>query len=461
MKILKKVCAVGLSTALMMTAVGCNQDESNHDLFHYDDYSSYVTLGNYKDITVEVAEVNVTDDEVTNYINSQLKTKTVLNKITDRTVQTGDIVNIDYVGTMDGKEFTGGSAKGTNLEIGSGSFIPGFEDGLIGAESGEEVVLNVTFPENYDTGSLAGKDAVFTVKINYFGTSVIDINEIKDRKVAEGDIVNIDFVGYVDGEVLENGSNTDYDLEIGSDSFIEGFEDGLIGATPGEEKVTLNLKFPDTYSLNAELAGKEVVFEVTVNYINEYIYPELTDEMVTQISSDYDNVKDYRTSVLNSLVKSEETNYSTNLRAAIWTEIEKVCKVNADTLPQEEVDFVYNENVTYYQEYAEYYGTTLESFLKTYYGVTVEDFEKSMKENAQEYVSQMLIVYAIAKAEGIEITDEEYQAGLEEYYESAGYTSAQQMEEDLGKTSIENRLLYEKVMQYFEKSVKVVEPTAE
>lgn len=106
-----------------------------------DDITKYVTLGDYKNLSVKVPKTEVTDDSISEYINEQLTYKP--EEITeDRAVQENDTVNIDYTGYMDGKEFSGGSATDTDLLIGSGQFIDGFESGLIGAKKGDEVTLN-------------------------------------------------------------------------------------------------------------------------------------------------------------------------------------------------------------------------------------------------------------------------------------------------------------------------------
>ena len=121
-------------------------------------------------------------------------------------------------------------------------------------------------------------------QINSTLTAHATPEQIKDRAVEDGDTVNIDYEGKIDGETFEGGTASGASLTIGSDSFIDGFEDGLIGVKPGEKK-TLNLKFPDDYKTNPDLAGKAVVFDVTVNYIEgDDIVPELTDDFVRGLS---------------------------------------------------------------------------------------------------------------------------------------------------------------------------------
>lgn len=122
----------------------------------------YFTLADYKNITVTAEKTEVTDEEIENYINSEL----LVGTITDRAVKEGDITNIDYVGKKDGVAFEGGTASGAQLEIGSGTYIAGFEEGLVGVMPGETVDLELTFPQDYHSEDLAGQDVVFTVTVN-------------------------------------------------------------------------------------------------------------------------------------------------------------------------------------------------------------------------------------------------------------------------------------------------------
>lgn len=133
-------------------------DDSNGDLNILD----YVDLGDYKGIELTKSITKVTDDEVTNEMGS----KAVELTGSDVTVEDGDTAIIDFVGKLNGVAFDGGTASNYELEIGSGSFIDGFEDGLIGVKKGDTVDLNLTLPESYQSTELAGKDVVFTVTVN-------------------------------------------------------------------------------------------------------------------------------------------------------------------------------------------------------------------------------------------------------------------------------------------------------
>ncbi len=178
---------LGLILAVVMFsvfAVGCGEDKKSNsnkengtsvsnkkegarNLYNGVDFSKYIELGEYKGIVVDT-----TSKEFAEYSNKLLKTDADKNTFYTETtlntgkIENGDIANIDYEGKKDGIAFAGGTAKGHDLEIGSGSFIPGFEEGLIGVEIGKTVDLNLTFPTEYHSADLAGKAVVFTVKVN-------------------------------------------------------------------------------------------------------------------------------------------------------------------------------------------------------------------------------------------------------------------------------------------------------
>lgn len=126
----------------------------------------YVTLCDYNNIEIEYDNTNISDEEVHDYINQLLARNPSYVPVNKLTVEDGDYVNIDYCGKKDGVAFDGGTAEGYVLGIGTGTFIPGFESGLVGTKVGETVDLNLTFPENYGSSDLAGAAVVFTVTVN-------------------------------------------------------------------------------------------------------------------------------------------------------------------------------------------------------------------------------------------------------------------------------------------------------
>jgi len=149
------------------------------------DLTDLITLGEYKGLKVTLQDTTVSDDDVKAAENSALSLKKTQEPVTDRAAEEGDTVNIDFEGKKDGVPFSGGTAKGRDLELGSHSFIDGFEDGLVGAKIGETRDLNLTFPEEYHDEALAGQDVVFTVTVNSISANIIP--ELTDALAEELD----------------------------------------------------------------------------------------------------------------------------------------------------------------------------------------------------------------------------------------------------------------------------------
>jgi len=174
-----------------------NAESAEATVVYFDEINAdeYVTLGDYKGLEVVSTVQSIGDEEVDSYIEYMLSsTSGELEEVTDRDViENGDVANIDYVGKKDGVAFDGGTAEGYDLGIGSGSFIPGFEEGLVGVKKGETVDIELTFPENYHAPDLAGAEVVFTVTVNGI------YKEIKPEFNDE----------YVAGLAIENVSTTE------------------------------------------------------------------------------------------------------------------------------------------------------------------------------------------------------------------------------------------------------------
>ncbi len=169
---MKRILALIIAVLMLATVfAGCGAKEETGEqaegrvLFNLD-LSKYFDLGEYKNIPVDTTSDTFKGfyDDV---IKSDVENNKIATKVTEGKVKKGDTANIDYVGKKDGVAFEGGTAQGYDLEIGSGSFIDGFEDGLIGVEIGDTVDLNLTFPKDYQSADLAGAKVVFTVKVNY------------------------------------------------------------------------------------------------------------------------------------------------------------------------------------------------------------------------------------------------------------------------------------------------------
>lgn len=280
----------------------------------------------------------------------------------------------------------------------------------------------------------------------YINTNLLSPNAtyeaIKEGTIKDGDLVNINYSGKIDGEAFDGGTDDSEEgtnLEIGSSSFIDGFEAGLIGKSVGET-VDLNLKFPEDYGKD-ELNGKDVVFTVTINYIcGDQITPELTDDFVAANTS-FDNVSDYKDDVKNNLTASNET----DAENTVWSQAVSNAKISE--YPQEDVDATLSSLLNYYSSMATYYGAELDQVLSMY-GTSEETFNDDMLEVAQQIVGEKLVALAIVNAEGIEITDDVYNSKIEEYVSNYGYESADALKEAVPEEEINEQIYTELGRQF-------------
>lgn len=171
-----------------------------------------VELGDYSKLEAEVNKYEVTDEDIMREINRELDQNSRIISVEDRAVKDGDIVNIDFVGKLDGEEFPGGDAKGYDLVIGSGAFIPGFEEQIIGKEIGQEFNVDVVFPEEYHEESLAGKNVIFEVKLNSIQEK--ELPELDDEFVK--DISEFDTL-----EEYKNNVKIDLEQELKKQAEVE------------------------------------------------------------------------------------------------------------------------------------------------------------------------------------------------------------------------------------------------
>ena len=266
-----------------------------------------------------------------------------------------------------------------------------------------------------------------------------------DRAAAEGDTVNINFVGLKDGVAFEGGtddSEAGTDLELGSNSFIDGFEDGLIGVVAGEKR-DLNLTFPENYG-NEELNGQAVVFQVTVNAVKEKIVPELTDEFVAEKYPDYASAAEYMQKLSDELNKEAYYEQVTELVMAS----SEVTKYNEAEVAEEKQRLI-DEYTSYAEYYGSYYGLDTETAIMYFLGFeSVEAFQTEMGNFAYEVVKNSMIIDAIAEAEGIKLTSDIYEEKATEYAESYGYSDLTSFETALGKEIIEQSIFSELVMDF-------------
>lgn len=249
--------------------------------------------------------------------------------------------------------------------------------------------------------------------------------------VSSGDLVNIDYVGRLNGEAFEGGTAQGYHLEIGSGSFIDGFEDGLIGVSVGDT-VDLTLTFPEDYQ-SADLAGQETVFTVSVNSIDNRIYPDYNDDFFADLGFDgISTYEDYVSYCRDYIQDACDSQNESALNTAIWDAVMADSVISED-LPQEMVDKNYNAYINQYQKYADSYGTTLED-LASMYGTDMETLRADCMEAAKEQTKEDILYMFIADKEKIKVTDEMVTAEAEAQFADYGYESAQAMIDDYATT---------------------------
>lgn len=295
-------------------------------------------------------------------------------------------------------------------------------------------------------------DQYIEAVLTQYGTT----EQITDRAVASGDTVNIDFVGKIDGEEFDGGSSEAYNLEIGSGSFIEGFEDSIIGHMPGET-FDWNGKFPDDYQ-NTDYAGKDVTFTITVNYIcGETTYPELTDELVQTISEESKTVEEYRKEVKKLISENGTTDYDTQLQSAAWDAVLE--KAEIKEYPEGEIEEYKTQLTDQYKQIAEQYGMEYADFLEQYYGISEEEFEEQAESAAEQTVKERIVAEAIADKEKLTPkNDEEWQEEYEKLAEEYGYEDVDALKEAADEDTLKNIITLNKVKEFLaEHAIQVKE----
>ena len=273
---------------------------------------------------------------------------------------------------------------------------------------------------------------------------------VVDKAIEKGMTAIFDFEGFVDGEAFEGGKAENYTLEIGSNQFIPGFEDQMIGLKTGESK-DLNVTFPKEYQA-ANLAGKDAVFKVLVHEVKEKTLPELNDEFVASL--DRENIK-----TVEELKKAERTKLETQkAEKAIATENEAIIKqvVEASTVevPKTMVDAEFVQYREQLKEQAKQYGIEFEMYLQ-FSGLTPESFEEQARKDAEARLKVTLVVEAIANKENFDVTEEELVARKEKL---AGMYNlkVEQIDQYLTKNMIELDIKNEKAYNLMLDSAKRV-----
>ena len=258
---------------------------------------------------------------------------------------------------------------------------------------------------------------------------------VEDRGVEDGDQTVIDFEGFVDGKGFEGGKAEDYPLTIGSHSFIDTFEEQLIGKKIGEE-CEVNVTFPTEYHA-AELAGKPATFKVTVKEIKVKELPELNDEFASEVS-EFDTLDEYKKDVEKKLAEKKEIEANSKNEDAV---VAKVVENASMEIPEKMIDAQAENMVQDMARRMQSQGLSLDMYLK-YTGMTVEQMKEQARPDAEKRIRTRLVLEAVAKAENIQISDEKvdeevakmaeaYKMEVEKLKSYMSESDVKQMKEDL------------------------------
>ncbi len=272
-------------------------------------------------------------------------------------------------------------------------------------------------------------------------------------KTENGDTLTITYTGYIDdenvGEAFENGeqfteATSGTDLEHGSDSYIAGIEEELIGHSVGET-VTFNVTFPDEYKNNEDLEGVKTKFVVYIRSAVRMVNPEYTDALVAE-KTDYETVAEHKEYIIDQLELAAVDSARSQKISAVWEKVIDGTKLIK--YPEEVVNATISSTVEQYESYAKQYSLTLEQLLSFYYGVTVDDFKKQVEEECREYVLEEMIRIVIIERESLEINDREYNEGAKEYAAKFGFEDVAALEKEYGKETVYENVQWDKVCDF-------------
>ena len=323
--------------------------------------------------------------------------------------------------------------------------------------SGPVVIEDYNVDDCITLGTYNGVDVDFKVsdselqsEIDTFLSSHVKETKIKSGTVASGTSINIDFTGKVDGKEFDNGSAQGYEVVAGNSGFIDGFDEGMIGMKVGQTK-DLKLKFPDNYSPNPKLSGKDVVFTVKINYIVKTSKRKFNDAFVKKYSDDgYKTVSEYKKKTLEKLKKDKISNAGSTALGTVMQSA--TVKKLPDTLKE---------------AYRKYYDQLTKAQIKSYYGesadfetilasqgMTKDQYEQQLVLAAESYAKQQLVCEAIAAKEGIKVTDDAVKAFVKEQSNTDYETGKKQYETNFGSDAA---MTYDQMNKTYYLITKVME----
>ncbi|MCL1982358.1 MAG: FKBP-type peptidyl-prolyl cis-trans isomerase [Clostridiales bacterium] len=336
-----------------------------------------------------------------------------------------------------------------------------------GSGSGDENLYNYDLSEYLTLGQYKGipvlgmstgvTDAEVEVEVLNDLDAAGEMEELTEGAVSEWDIANIDYMGLKDGEPFDGGTDEGHDLIIGSGQFIPGFEEKLIGEAIGDT-VTIDVTFPEDY-YSDELAGQGVEFVVTVNSVKR---GTLTEEYV-QANTPFSTPQEYRDALKADMESEMKANWDNQRMSTLWGTLLDSTEVLK--YPQAEMKSSANDLSKSHKDYATQIGKTWKDYLSQDMGMTQKEFDDYVQDTVQNQVGAEMIIFAVTRQEGLELTDEDYQAGYMGYLRDMGFDSddaykeayGQTLEDYAGKRYIMISLMYDRIMKLMDDNAIVIE----
>ncbi len=327
-----------------------------------------------------------------------------------------------------GDDSAGGEASAYSRGIGADGYFEGItakDHVTLGKYEGIEVPAS----------EVVVSQAEIENEISNLLSSHSETKEVTDRAAQLGDSVDIDYAGYMDGEQFDGGTGNNPSLELGSGSFIAGFEDGIVGHKTGDQ-FDLDLSFPDPYPNNPDLAGKPVTFKVTLNSISETVEPPLTDAFVTmylQEEKGWKTIAEMRNGIEEQLKDDKVYDY-------VLTQVDNF---EVSDVPESMIEYEAGCMKVYYEQFAAMYGMTLDDFVSGMGVSTFDELAEQYREDLTASARTYLIYQAIAEDKGMTVTDEDVTAEFADMDES----SMKDIQDYYGMPYIKCMLLNSKVAQ--------------
>ena len=305
-----------------------------------------------------------------------------------------------------------GSAEDYDYE--NFSYSSGLDEN--GYWEGVKALDYVTLPENFASltfkrSEIEPTEEEIQSEIDSLLSDHATEKQVTDRAAADGDTVNIDYAGSVDGVAFSGGTYSGYSLTLGSGTFVDGFEDQIVGHTPGET-FDVTVTFPEGYSDSTDsegntvvLSGKKAVFSVTLNYISEKVLPELTDAWVASNFGSSNNL--YTAEALRAYYQDQL--YTSNLNTAVMDDL--MANSTFKSIPQQVMDYQVNQCLNYYSTLAGYYGYDLDGLVQNLLGYeSTDDMLAHLESSLENYSKEALLYQAVAESLDITPTQEQLDA---------------------------------------------------